>query len=326
MPLEHPFAEYIRILGKGRKGSRSLTEDEARQAMRMILNGEVEPVQLGAFLMLVRVKEESPAEVAGFVRAAREVLPLRAGMVADLDWSSYAGKRRHLPWFLLAVQLLARHGVKVFMHGAAGHTAGRLYTRAILPQLGLPVAQSVEQAGQQLESGNFAYLDLEVLCPQLQAIMNLRPLLGLRSPVHTVARLLNPFGAQHVMQGIFHRGYLSIHQEAGLCLEQPHLAVIKGEGGEIERNPEMALQVHEVHEGVASVDEWPAMLAQRQLKPETLEVAHLLRVWRGEEADEYGVTAVTGTLAVALKLLGKAADREDALAMARGWWEERLRG
>ena len=34
---EHPFAEYIRILGKGKKGSRPLTQDEAYQAMKMIL-------------------------------------------------------------------------------------------------------------------------------------------------------------------------------------------------------------------------------------------------------------------------------------------------
>ena len=49
MSLEHPFAQYVRILGKGKTGSRSLTEDEAREAMGMILSGEVQDVQLGAF-------------------------------------------------------------------------------------------------------------------------------------------------------------------------------------------------------------------------------------------------------------------------------------
>ena len=69
---EHPFAEYIRILGKGKKGSRPLTQDEAYQAMKMILAEDVLPIQLGAFLMLMRVKEETPEELAGFVLAARE--------------------------------------------------------------------------------------------------------------------------------------------------------------------------------------------------------------------------------------------------------------
>ena len=49
---QHPFAPFVRILGRGKQGSRSLTQDEAYQAMSMIVAGEVEPLQLGAFLML----------------------------------------------------------------------------------------------------------------------------------------------------------------------------------------------------------------------------------------------------------------------------------
>ena len=60
MNEEHPFAGYIRTLGKGKHGSRSLSQDEAHRAMQMILAGEAEPIQLGAFLMLMRVKEETP--------------------------------------------------------------------------------------------------------------------------------------------------------------------------------------------------------------------------------------------------------------------------
>ncbi|MEK6749756.1 MAG: glycosyl transferase, partial [Pseudomonadota bacterium] len=56
---EHPFAQYIRILGKGKRGSRSMTEQEAHDAMRMVINNEIEQCQLGAFLMLLRVKEET---------------------------------------------------------------------------------------------------------------------------------------------------------------------------------------------------------------------------------------------------------------------------
>ncbi len=59
-PGEHPFAPYVRILGKGKKGSRSLSRAEARDAMTRILRGEVEDVQLGAFLMLLRVKRKLP--------------------------------------------------------------------------------------------------------------------------------------------------------------------------------------------------------------------------------------------------------------------------
>ena len=56
----HPFARFIAILGRGRNLSRALTLEEAEEAMTMILEGHVLPEQLGAFLMLLRVKEESP--------------------------------------------------------------------------------------------------------------------------------------------------------------------------------------------------------------------------------------------------------------------------
>ncbi len=76
--VEHPFAPYVRILGKGKRGSRSLTFAEAQHAFGLILDGEVLDVQLGAFLMLLRVKEESADELAGFVTATRERLALPA--------------------------------------------------------------------------------------------------------------------------------------------------------------------------------------------------------------------------------------------------------
>lgn len=113
MQPEHPFAPFIRTLGKGKRGSRALTRDESRQAMKMILKQEVTPEQLGAFLMLLRVKEETAEEVTGFVEAIKEytTLPSNPPKV-DLDWSSYAGKRRQLPWFLLSTLALAETGIK----------------------------------------------------------------------------------------------------------------------------------------------------------------------------------------------------------------------
>ena len=158
---EHPFAQYVRILGKGKTGSRSLSFDEAKTAMGMILRGEALDVQVGAFLMLLRVKEESPEELAGFVAAAREAMAAPRDIPLDIDWSSYAGKRKHYPWFLLAVKILSANGVRVFMHGASGHTINRLYTESVLPLLGLPVCRNWEEVRQAMGSGSFAYLALE---------------------------------------------------------------------------------------------------------------------------------------------------------------------
>ena len=323
---EHPFAPFIRTLGKGRHGSRALDEQEAYDAMTLILRNEVAPEQLGAFLMLMRVKEETPTEVAGFVRAVRDTLTVpQLDTPVTLDWSSYAGKRRQLPWFILGVLALSASGIRVFMHGASGHTAHRIYTRDALTALSLAPATSFETAAQQLNDTHFAYLDLEHLCPALHRIMELRPLLGLRSPVHTVARMLNPFAAPHMMQGIFHPGYLGIHQQAGIKLKQPHIAVIKGEGGEIEVNPDMPSKVFYAHDGVPSEDQWPPMFSRRHVKPEQLDMTLLAKVWRGEASDEYGEAAVIGTLALTLHMMGKAENKSSAVDVARAMWSDRPR-
>ena len=321
---EHPFAQYIRILGKGKKGVRPLTQEEAYSAMKIIMADEVEAAQLGAFMMLMRVKEESHEELAGFIQAVRDTFKSPTDSVdVDLDWSSYAGKRRHLPWFILSSLLLAKNGIRVFMHGTRGHTNGRIYTQDILPYLGIEHAKSFKQAAAQIKQNNFSYLPLQYLNLKLHEMIELRPLMGLRSPVNTLARMLNPFNAPYMMQGIFHPGYSPVHQKAALLLNQSHLAVMKGEGGEIERNPDMECRVQSLHNGKLSDEIWPPLFSQRHIKDEFLEPQRLLALWRAEIEDEYAESAVIGTVAIALKLMEKVESINDAHEMARGMWMNR---
>ena len=324
---EHPFAPYVRILGRGKTLTRSLTMEEAEDAMAMILRGEVLPEQLGAFLMLLRVKEESPEEIAGFVHAARRLFELPSPLPkVDLDWSSYAGKRRQLPWFLLAALLLAQNGTRIFMHGAEGHTPGRLYTRETLEALGLPIAATLAESAAHIEARNFAYLPLAQLSPKLHEVIELRPIMGLRSPVHTIARMLNPFGAPVMLQGIFHPNYMDIHQQAAILLGQKHMCVFRGEGGEIERRPSKLTEVRTVVDGVAGSEDWPPLLSDAvQPTDQEMDIARLKAVWTGAAEDTYAEAAITGTLAIALKTLGKAADHAAAQQQAETLWQARDR-
>ena len=68
---EHPFAPYVRILGRGPGRSRALSREEAREAFGMVLRGETDPHQTGAFLMLLRYRGEDADGMAGLVDAAR---------------------------------------------------------------------------------------------------------------------------------------------------------------------------------------------------------------------------------------------------------------
>lgn len=321
MTEEHPFAQYIRTLGKGRHGSRSLTRDEASAAMGMILKGEVEPVQLGAFLMLLRVKEETAEELAGFVAAARQsfVLP-EASPGADLDWSSYAGKRRQLPWYVLSALLLSSRGISVFMHGMKSG-GDRVHAVDALASLGISPSESLKEARDAVSKNGFAFLGFDRLSPKLQEIMNLRPLFGLRSPVHTIARMLNPARAHLSIQGIFHPGYLDSHQQAGKLLDE-NMVVFKGEGGEAERNPDLVCKVRTVLGGEMGEEEWPALFAMRHVKDEDMDVGRIGKLWRGEIDDEYGRMSVIGTAAIALKAM-KRISMIDAGKMAEEWWADR---
>ncbi|MDM7858093.1 glycosyl transferase family protein [Thiopseudomonas acetoxidans] len=315
---EHPFATYIRILGKGQKGSRGLTRAEAYTAMGMLLDGKIEDTQLGAFLMLLRFKEETAEELAGFAQAVQKRVQAPKIQV-DLDWPSYAGKKRQLPWYLLAIKALAQSGVRVFIHGGGQHTDGRLYTEDLLETLGIPHCNSWYEVSQALDKQNVAYMGLGQWMPRLQRCIELRNTLGLRSPVHSLARLLNPLQAHCVLQGIFHPNYQPIQQQANVLLGQRSL-VIKGDGGEIEVRPDATGTLMGATDGQAWDEEWPAQIA-RQVKAPTLEPQRLLALWQGQDNDIYGEQAIIATIALGLRGLGQK--RDEAFAQAQKIWQAR---
>jgi anthranilate phosphoribosyltransferase len=332
MATEHAFAPYVRALGKGKRGSRSLSQDEARDAMSMILHQQVEPEQLGAFLMLLRIKEETPAELAGFVEAVRHFHSYSAAQVSgievDIDWSSYAGKKRHLPWFLLSALTLAEQGIKVFMHGAKGHTQGRIYSEDVLQLLGLPVAHSWQQVETQLSNRNFSFMSLQHLSPPLDHIINLRAILGLRSPVHTLTRLLNPLAAKHCIDGVFHPAYGPLHQQTAMLLKHPRSLTIRGDGGEAEVRPDSECELQWVDGQTSSSQIWQRQLSKRDTQEQNLDPQRLRSLWREENRDAhdtYGEATVISTLACCLVLLGKAKEQQDATVLATKWWQNRNR-
>lgn len=318
-PAEHPFAQFVRILGKGKRGARNLTREEARAAMGMLLDGHTEESQLGAFLMLLRHKEESAEEMAGFAEAVRARLQAPS-IPVDLDWPSYAGKKRHLPWFLLAAKALANSGIRILLHGGGPHTAGRMYSEQLLDTLRIPLCRNWSDVELALNQQQLAFIPLGDWMPPLQGMIDLRNILGLRSPIHSLARILNPLGARCGLQSIFHPGYQAVHREASQLLGDSAI-VIKGDGGEIEINPDATSHLYGTANGVNWDEEWPALSALRHIKPPSLQPAHLAAFWRGEASDAYGQLAVSSTIALGLRALGEP--RESALKRAEQLWAER---
>lgn len=323
-PIEHPFAPYIRILGKGKTGTRSLQQDEARDAFGMILRGEVQPLQLGAFLMLLRVKEETPEELAGFVQACREaMLAAPDHLSSDVDWSTYAGKKHQHPWFILSMLLISAAGYRVFVHGSAGHTAGRLYTEDAMRRLNLPVASNWTEVSQQLNDERLSYLSLNQFCPTLDSLMQLKHLLGLRSPVNTLSRLLNPLHAPVSLQSVFHPAYARLHQEADLLLQQPRALVFKGESGEVEIKPHADSRTYLLQAEHSQEILIPRSVSYRVQSVDLPSVAPLRELWRGTTTDQYGLAATLGTTAACLIAIVPGLELEAARQQALLLWENR---
>jgi anthranilate phosphoribosyltransferase len=321
---EHPFAPYVRILGKGPNLSRPLTFEEATAAATMIAAGEVEPVQLGAFLCLLRVKTETPEEIAGLAKGFKATIAKPNGAVADVDWAAWAGKTRQLPYFVLAALTLAQHGIRVFMHGAEGHSAGRVYASEALAALGVPSCGSMDEVARRLDADSFAYMPLEAMSPKLHRLMGLKTLLGLRTPLHTVGRMLNPLDAPFAVSAATHPAYLDIHQEAARLLGQPMLASFKGEGGEVERRPEKPCEVLFLDHGRPGREDWPALLDGARTKDEVMDVTRLKALWTGELTDEAAAATIAGTVAIVLRYSGRADGIDDAEGRAVAMWRDRV--
>ena len=306
------LADHVRTLGRGPGRSRSLNRSEATDAMQLMLSGTAAAEATGALLMLLRMKGETAEEIAGFAAAAQATLPPLPHV--DLDWPSYAaGRTRGTPWFLLSAKLVAQAGHRVLLHGWNGPDRK---VRDGLALAGIPIAESTDMAAQLLDTQCIAYLPLEAWHPALFNLLNLREVLGLRSCINTVCRMLNPGASKASVQGVFHPSYRLLQADAAALLGWQSLTVIKGGGGEFERHPAKAIAAFGLREG----EIWDS--AFHALRPETRRLTtqggtvHLPQTALSHP-DPFETDVIVGTAALALDTLGAS----DAAAQAHALWD-----
>lgn len=306
------LAEHVRTLGRGPGRARSLTQPEAFEAMTLMLRKDCAPEAIGALLMLLRMKGETAEEIAGLAGAAQAgMAPL--GQV-DLDWPSYAaGRTRGAPWFLLSARLVAEAGHRVLLHGWNGADPK---VRSGLARAGITQAETTQEANRLLDRDGIAYLPLEAAHPALFALLGLRDVLGLRSCINTVCRMLNPGRASASVQGVFHPSYRLLQADAAALLGWENLTVIKGGGGEFERHPAKRIAAFGLRAGAP----WEAPVAA--LRGETRRLAtDLVSRWNPARPTAFETDIVTGTAALALDSLGV----NDATTIAAQLWQARRR-
>lgn len=319
------LAPFVHAMGRGPSRGRSLTQAEAEAAMTAMLLGDAAPEAVGALLMLMRYRGETAEEIAGFTRAARAGLSDWQHLDAALDWPSYAaGRSRGLPWFLLSALLVARAGHPILLHGWNSNQNPVSDVRLAATALGIPLAGGPDDATAALKRQNIAYAPLEVLSPPLLSLLRLRDVLGLRSAVNTVCRMLNPTAALSSVQGVFHPPYRTLQQDAGALLGQQNLTVLKGAGGEFERHPGKAVELFGLASGHAVRRTAPVRVdTQRRLADPDKDRSHLLDVWRGQVEDLWAAEIVVCTAGAALMCLRGGTELEPAEEDARALWATR---
>ena len=304
------LSPYVRIVARGKGRARSFTVEEAHAAMTLMLSGDAAPEAIGAILMVLRLRGETDAEIAGFTQALRDAVATRLPK-ADLDWPCYAaGRTRGAPLFLLAARLVANAGVRVSMHGWNSHQSGQADFRSALAAL-------------DLEGDGLRYDGLEDLSPEAFALLRLRDVFGLRSCVNTVLRMWNPSAAGASVQGVFHPSYRGLQSRAARLLGDTSLTVIKGGGGEFERNPSKDIAVFGLRDGADLNETAPALVSSPQKLATPDEPVDIKGLWRGLVDDPFAESTVLGTAALALWTVGRADTLPQAQDMARALWLDR---
>ncbi len=318
--MSNALAPFVAILGRGPGRSRSLTFDEAKEALGIVLSGDAAPEATGALLMLMRMKGETAEEIAGFVEAARSVIPLMDAK-PSLDWPSYAaGRTRGHPWFLLSAKIVAQTGHSVLIHGWNSHQNPIASVRAALEGIGISSAQSLTDVGGKLAQDGIVYLPFEVASEPLFRLLRLREVLGLRSCINTVLRVLNPAKAEASVQGVFHPPYRLLQADAGAILGQTTLTVLKGGGGEFERHPSKDVALFGLRHGAAWESNANGFWDEtRRLAEATTDEGATAALWNGELDDPFAEAIVLGTAATALESLGVV----DGMTVATEIWSSR---
>lgn len=230
--------EIIAKIAKGQKASKDLTWDEAKRAMKALIEGEATPAQVGAFLVAMRIKMESVTELASFTAAARSYvapvpIPRELGLV---DLPSYAGKQDTFHALAGAAIVAAAAGASILMHGYDG-IPGRPGNAGVLKSLGVPIDLEPKAVADVVTRQGFAYLDIALYHPPLYRFLEMRQELGVRNVFHPIARLLNPARAASQVVGLTHPPHFEKTAEALSMLGAPRALVVRG----VEGDPELSL-------------------------------------------------------------------------------------
>ena len=231
------IAAYLKDIGRGAVGARSLDSAKAADLMAQVLDGQVTDLEIGGFALAMRIKGETVDELIGFAQAVQArclTIPSDKPVVVI---PSYNGARRLPNLVPLLALRLAQEEVRVLVHGPL-HDPTRVGSADIFSALGLHPADGVAGVHGRWARHEPAFISTEALCPGLQRLLDVRWVVGLRNSGHTMAKLLQPISGAPALRLASHT-----HPEFGALMAdfaartRADLMLLRGTEGEAVADP-----------------------------------------------------------------------------------------
>ncbi|MDW5443326.1 DNA-binding protein YbiB [Polaromonas sp. SM01] len=233
------IAHYIKVIGRGKDGARPLSREQACDLFGQVLDGTVTDLEIGGFCLAMRIKGETPEEMAGFLDATYQRMQrFPATDQPTVVLPSYNGARKLPVLTPLLALLLAREGLPVLVHGTATESS-RIFASKVLSALDIHALTAIRT----IASGEVVFAATELLCPGLKRLLDVRRAVGLRNPAHSLVKLMNPcLGKALVVSSYTHPEY-AISMGQTFELIQANALLLRGTEGEVvadaRRTPQM---------------------------------------------------------------------------------------
>ncbi len=227
------IGKYIKVIGRGKQGARALSREQAADLFAQILDAGVTDLEIGAFCLAMRIKGETALEMAGFLDATQARLrkiPTHGRTTIVLP--SYNGARKLPVLTPLLALLLAREGLSVVVHGLPTEDS-RVSSRQVFSALDLSTRQTTENEPQ----GAVRYIATDQLCPGLARLLDVRRLVGLRNPAHSVVKLMNPCDNPALLVSSYTHPEYAESMTATFALMQTSGLLLRGTEGEPVADP-----------------------------------------------------------------------------------------
>lgn len=248
-----PAARFIKEIGRGKDGARSLSRDDAELLYGAMLDQRVTDLELGAILMSMRIKGETVDEISGFLRASEasfNALQAPACDYAPVVIPSYNGARRAANLTPLLALLLAREGVPVLVHGVM-QDAARVTSAEIFAALGIVPTRSGDAIQDGFSARLPVFMPIDALAPKMSRLLGMRRIMGVRNSTHTLVKIMQPFATPALrLTSYTHPEYCAML--SAYFRSEPNRGdafLMRGTEGETVANARRAQQIDWFHQG-----------------------------------------------------------------------------